>query len=632
VKDDFVRIPLPLLVSGDPKNNVARAALGKYAAEAKVVDARLFRKITLRLKGSSLDEFCEAFEKETGVRVRPSRGVEDEKVTVFVKALPSRDVMRGVARLFGYYWVRSGSEGAYRYELRQDLKSQLAEEELRNRDLDAALLSVDTEMQGYTRDLDLTLDQLQERARQAAGKERERLERLLSGGWGVAQVYRHLAPKELELLRDGQLLTFSTGNRSAGRRLPDEWGPMLAGTSSTRELDPKSRQVVEVGELSDARIMVDLRLKRSELGQVTLEGSASAFSPSTGLGGGTLRPVVVGKSPSVANPENEKANAALRSKPPFTREVEIRPEPECAHLQRWYPFGTTFGSSTPNEGAMAAPAPHVSSAEVWEAVHRQSGLPIIADSYTRQYDLSSMTVTRTTLFDALCRVGDRLGVRWRQDGALILGRSTSYFWDKRKEVPNRLIRRWQASAAREGGLPLDDLLEMAAVSDDTLNATVTAGGMRQCYGLEEWGVVGGGEERPLRTFARFLGLLEELQLQRARSAPGLLLAELTPEQQREWLRFQAPPSPGARLRVEYVPAGVYVWVPTVPTAEIGGRLSRLPVVWGKTLPEAVIAARREYSEATGTQFRRSLGVLAITVESASGEVFRIGKPPVLLRP
>lgn len=628
VEDDFVRVPLPLFASADRKAPGVGQALQKYEQEAKTVDARLFRKITLSLKGSSLEEFCEAFEKETGVRVRPSRGVADEKVTVFVNGMPARDVMRAVVRLFGYFWSRSGTAGAYRYELFQDLKSQLAEEELRNRDQDAAILAVDTAMQAYLRELDLPIEALRKKAEQATGTEKERLNTLLHGGWGMAKVYRHLSPADLGALLRGESLHFSGAGPDPQRRLPEEWRPMLLETGQQRELDLSTGQTVDVASLPDALPVVSLRLRRTELGQVSLEGSGGVYSPSTQRGGGTPQTLAVGRSPAAAGPENAQANRELKKQAPFTAEVTLRPEPRCANLKRWYPFGTAFGSGTPNAGAMETPKPHVDSAEVWEEVHRRTGLPIVADCYTRQYDLRSVTVERQPLFDALCRVGDRMGVRWRKDGSIILGRSTSYFWDKLKEVPNRQLRRWQADAREGKGLPLRDLLEIAALSDQQLNSVVTAPGMRQCYGIEEWDIIGGDEARPLRPYARFLAQLLPPQLNEALTPAGLPLSRLTPPQLQEWLRLQPASTVEARLQVEYVPAGAYLWVPVAPRAQ-ALQLVDLRVVSGST-PEAVLAqARQLYSGATERQIRRSTGVLALRLTTAERELFRLGKPPVL---
>src|SRR3569833_295036 len=71
-------------------------------------DDRLAVKITLASKGVSLEELCRRIEDATHVKLEAARGVGDENVTVFVDGCPARLVMREVARLFGFFWVRSG--------------------------------------------------------------------------------------------------------------------------------------------------------------------------------------------------------------------------------------------------------------------------------------------------------------------------------------------------------------------------------------------------------------------------------------------------------------------------------------------------------------------------------------------
>src|SRR5205823_69997 len=144
----FVTVPLPLVAlggSGSPL--LVDQALSRYEQEAKVVDARLFREVTLELKGASLEAVCQELERQTGVHIAAARGVADEKATIFVKDRAARDLLREIARLFSYQWRRSGDEKTYRYQLVQDLRSQLAEEDLRNQDLHAAALALDQAMQ-----------------------------------------------------------------------------------------------------------------------------------------------------------------------------------------------------------------------------------------------------------------------------------------------------------------------------------------------------------------------------------------------------------------------------------------------------------------------------------------------------
>src|SRR3569833_3288975 len=78
-------------------------------------DDRLAVKITLASKGVSLEELCRRIEDATHVKLEAARGVGDENVTVFVDGCPARLVMREVARLFGFFWVRSGVAGFFRF-------------------------------------------------------------------------------------------------------------------------------------------------------------------------------------------------------------------------------------------------------------------------------------------------------------------------------------------------------------------------------------------------------------------------------------------------------------------------------------------------------------------------------------
>src|SRR5439155_10456554 len=130
---------------------------------------------------------------ESGVSLTAGASVADEKVTVFCKQMPLRDVMRQLSRPFGYTWLRSGKEKEYRYELVQDLRSQLLEEELRSRDRNAALLALDQEIQQYRPYLDLSPEQAEARARIAEPAEKKLLEYLSRHGWGPSQMYFRLS-------------------------------------------------------------------------------------------------------------------------------------------------------------------------------------------------------------------------------------------------------------------------------------------------------------------------------------------------------------------------------------------------------------------------------------------------------
>src|SRR5581483_4826440 len=69
-------------------------------------------------------------------------------------------------------------------------------------------------------------------------------------------------------------------------------------------------------------------------------------------------------------------------------------------------------------------------------------------------------------------------------------RTTSYFNDRLKEVPNRLLNRWAASRRRNGALTVEDLVEIAQLTDAQLDSRTMAEGARLLYGLREWQLAG----------------------------------------------------------------------------------------------------------------------------------------------
>src|SRR5205085_8021379 len=96
----------------------------------------------------------------TGIDLKAGASVAEENVTLFCKDHALRDIMRQITHVFGFVWVRKGQEGTFTYELLQDVRSQIAEEEMRNHDRNAALISLADAMEQYRPYLDKTQDQL----------------------------------------------------------------------------------------------------------------------------------------------------------------------------------------------------------------------------------------------------------------------------------------------------------------------------------------------------------------------------------------------------------------------------------------------------------------------------------------
>jgi hypothetical protein len=215
-----------------------------------------------------------------------------------------------------------------------------------------------------------------------------------------------------------------------------------------------------------------------------------------------------------------------------------------------------------------------------------------------------------------------------------MGRSTSYFWDKLKEVPKRDLERWRDDRVAKQGLPLEDLLEMASLPDPPLNSKHVAEGVRYLYGLWDWMTVAKGMSAPTaRGFVRFAASLSPTQRRSALTDEGLRFTALTPTQQTAYLRIlpqewlndpnMATAFAGAKLRMVYVPASWYEW-----SSHPYG--AHYPMVAAPTAEGTLEAARRFDPAASADRVHLSLGDLLLNLALGDGSyvnAHRLGLSP-----
>jgi hypothetical protein len=123
----------------------------------------------------------------------------------------------------------------------------------------------------------------------------------------------------------------------------------------------------------------------------------------------------VGKSPAVLKPANGAANTALAQDAAFRTQISVRPRPTC---------GLTKVAGTEDDSPRE---PKATTADVLEAVHQATGLPLVSDHYTRLCKLEAVSVHNQPLFDALNRLTETMRLRWDKDrdGNWLQFRSTS---------------------------------------------------------------------------------------------------------------------------------------------------------------------------------------------------------------
>ena len=283
------------------------------------------------------------------------------------------------------------------------------------------------------------------------------------------------------------------------------------------------------------------------------------------------------------------------------------------------------------------------SIDVLEALHRATGMPVVADFYTRLYKTEAVSVNSQPLFDTLNQLADAMRLRWNTDSGWLQFRSITFYDDRIKEVPNRLLTRWAGVRQRQGWLPLDEISEIAALSDAQLDAVSMAEGARDCWRLAEWDLA----RHPwLRCHLRFLAGRSADQRREAQSSVGLAFMRLTLAQQQQFIGLALWPddspieSPteidGAALRVDYTQPGWFQhvvaegnWADWVTILEPGprGRRAIRPPVRERTRAAAFQAARQIDPDASEAQIQpteRHLRVLYLPGVSNRRAIHLVG--------
>jgi hypothetical protein len=595
--------------------------------------------VTLAFKGTALSDVCEAVQKETGIHLVAGNSVADEKVTLFCEKLPLREVMRQLSRPFGYTWLRSGTADEYRYELAQDLRSQLLEEELRNRDRNAALLALEKEIERYRPYLDLSPDEALARSKSASPEEKKLLERLATDGWGPVQIYFRLSHSDLAALRAGQAITFSQEPKPGERPLPADvahgllqswrdWRVVRGDDGLSLRHAEKAPDGLALTAVPEVRARVELSgINQAGPGLFSFEGASCVFSvgnqPRRINMGWSAGPLASGRGAAVVPPQNAVANARRARDPELQSRVTVVPgagtdavggrgaaerptldaTPAQARREDEAPDPVTVSGLAPD-------ASKVTSAGVLEALHHATSMPIVGDYYTRMLPLPAVSVREMPLFDALNQLCDGMRMHWLKEPqrGWLQFRSATYFSDRLEEVPNRLLTRWAASRQKHGTLMLDDLVEIAQLSDAQLNAPEMAEGARLIFGLAEWDLARSGNLRP---HFRYLARFTPAQRQEMMSGTGLTFTRMSLAQQQEFIALAvAPDAPpfqsleelaGATLRVDYTVPGWFTcrvpdpawrqWVVQVAAGPEGRRAVR-PPVREQTQKAALQTARR----------------------------------------
>jgi hypothetical protein len=494
--------------------------------------------------------------RESGVSLSASAETADDKATLFLDRRPAAEVLALIAGQFGFRWTRDGDG----YELVQPLASKNREAALRARELREQLAAIEAKMQRVAQEATTNRDRLWKRHRDLQAEIQAARRAHLTGRLGPLHrerqavweqieprrdaslaVYRLLTPLQVQRLLEGRELVFSTSDgtmdaatahvvrqafateREALPTLPSplaEWLRMLGATPNTdvavrvRLLDLRihdgDRDVVGPPGREQNRLRLEFHFAAPRTGPVAM-GSG-------GLGwiaeGEPVRPRQV--STRTTDPVLLKP-VMLRFPKPDPRRTLIDPET----LARAY---DTFG---------VWPGGLLTVGEIGSALHRATGLEIVADSFVRARLAPDRFRQPRSPVAFLDDVSEALDYTWRKEGNTIFWRNARYYRDRPEEAPDRILAPWRQSVRRQGNATLNDLSALAASVTEP-----QARGLHQFWGWYFEGlptlppVRGSGGFHGSYPHLRLWAVLSPLQRRRALVGDAVLGSELTPAQRR----------------------------------------------------------------------------------------------------
>jgi hypothetical protein len=487
-------------IVGGAATLVLPAAGAEPARERSALEdvAGLETPVTIAEAKIPLGELVARIAAETGVSLRAAREVADEPVALVVREMPARELLEEFAHLLDYRWSRRGREGAWRYEIWQDLAARRREAALK----DARRAAVEKRFREKLSDFSeaaalseteiLALQERVERHQRDLARRREEEQlaplppqmendlRLYSAAhhlrWPVpkalAGMLATLPRERWERLWRRERLAFSTEPQAGELRLPEATAralraaspAMLAPGVTFRGSHPDTEQIV--------RKQDEERKKRWTAAagyRVVLRVSGDAFRSQGSLS------LTASAAPFYVDPERGSSFA------PDDRATSVQITVEAVEAQRDEEFTAERWAALAKDPVVGAVKPFKPKPEALvklpgpqnlTAVRFPNLVPDLARTYGVQflsdaYWLDWPRLIPRVLPDEpapLYRLLDSLSAgvqRWERRGDRILLRSRTWFYDRPREIPLRHVRRWREQIESQGSLPLEEYLTIA---------------------------------------------------------------------------------------------------------------------------------------------------------------------------
>jgi beta-lactamase regulating signal transducer with metallopeptidase domain len=467
-------------------------------------DDRLSKTITVTALDRPLGALLSELGRDLAVPLTASPETADDKTTLLLNQRPAAEALALVAVHFGFRWERR-KEG---YLLIQTPAAQQREAALRERDLREQLSAIEAKLQGAVRQQSAPKAALWQQLRAVmaeiravsrlmqapSGQENQgeagrsssqarleqRLERLHQQRHAIwdqidprrdasLAIYRSLTPLQVQRLVEGRELVLATtdgtmapataravrqsyAREAEGLKEQDLhflllFAPQVAKPATeiavrVRLVDLRvsddHRDVVGPPNREHNRIRLEFLFGAARSGPVAMDGSGQFW--------------VAEAEPSRPKRASTKTADTVLLRPVTLRFPKTGPGQATIDAETLARAYETFG---------VWPGGMRTVGEIAVALHRATGLEIVADSFVRARlapDRFQEPRSPAAILDLLA---EELDYTWRKEGNTIFLRNARFYRDRSEEAPERVLAPWRQTVRRQGNATLDDLAALA---------------------------------------------------------------------------------------------------------------------------------------------------------------------------
>ncbi|MHB1002121.1 MAG: hypothetical protein ACYC27_23010 [Armatimonadota bacterium] len=387
--------------------------------------------VTLDVKGESLSDVLEMLHRKTGVQLRVSKDIADQKVTIFVDDKPLNGVMAGLSKLFGFRWTHKEYKGQDIYELWEP-------ETIRRQRLG-----------NYEQVISQAWENLDKIASQKAANTKtytiyDKQVAVLSS------LYCNMPVDVKQALRSGFSVRYCSDTNETKWQLPGNITEQLLkisaesseGSASKEDSSESQKIIVCFRPIVTENLAILYQINHSEVNNCLFDIPI-------------IETQVDSRKPEYPQPENE-----ILSKEIKITHTDIKEAVTPKGLDLSDPANKCY-----REGAN-----YVNRSDILELIHRKAGIEIFSDYYSTFSSADSLIITgiiRAVL--QCCSYHPNQQIKYWSEGDVLYTRVLDIYEADSGEAPNKIVQQWQDAYKKNGRLGLDEKVQICLLNDRQRN-------------------------------------------------------------------------------------------------------------------------------------------------------------------